>query len=207
MVALGKEGALFGPFSPLHVLCIMPPWDCPRWGLTQVCGCLGGTGNGPGSDSLVWMWGREGPLWSACVTGCSKTALGCILFCALLHPGWGINHCFSICCVHRTLLLHSALQQRPPGAGTRDSGAAWGSKDISTGVLWLAPNCSKICSRNTLGEEGNIFVFFLVLKSKVQCPCSTACLWQIPGKLVQPAPVWAGRALPVLGALPGSTGI
>lgn len=140
----------------------MPPWDCPRWGLTQVCGCLGGTGNGPRSDSLVWMWGREGPLWSACLTGCSKTALGCILFCALLHPGWGINHCFSICCVHRTLLLHSALQQRPPGAGTRDSGAAWGSKDISTGVLWLAPNCSKICSRNTLGEEGNIFfrVFF-----------------------------------------------
>lgn len=40
---------------------VMPHWGCPRWGLSQACGCLGGFGDGPGSDSLVWMWGRGGP--------------------------------------------------------------------------------------------------------------------------------------------------
>lgn len=70
------------------------------------------------------------------------------------------------------LLLHPALEQRPPGAGTRDSEAAWGSGDITTGLLWLALNCSKTHSRNTLGEEGNIFFpsvifFFPEIQSEV----------------------------------------
>lgn len=155
---------------------VVPHWGCPRWGLTQACECLGGFGNGPGDDRLVWMWGRGSPFWTACQTGCSRTVLGCVLFCALLHLGWGVNHCFSLCCAHRTL-LHPVLEQRTPGAGTRDSGAAWGSGDMSTGLLWLALSCSKIHVRNTLGEEGNIFFrsgffFFFSLKSKVKYPCS-----------------------------------
>lgn len=168
MVTLGREGA-FGPFSPLPVLCIV----LGRWCLAGVA-LAGGSPRPVGAwrlwrVRLVWMWGRGGPLWAACQTGHSKTALGCVLFCALLCLGWGRNHCFNLCCAHRMLLLHPALEQRPPGAGTRDSG----SRDISTGLLWLAPNCSKIHSRNFLGEEGNIFfpsIFFFFSEIQSEVP-------------------------------------
>lgn len=204
MVASGKEGALSDPFSPLHVLCIVLGGWCLTGGSPRPVGAL---------EASVVAQGVTA--WSGCGEQEWSPSLDCL-------PNWLLQNCFGLCSVlctsvsgmgnksllQRMLLLDPALEQRPPGAGTRDSGAARGSGDISTGLLWLLLNCSKIHSRNTVGGGREYFLLlFFFLKCKVKCPCSTVCLRQILGKLVQPAPVWAGRALPVLGALPGSTGV
>lgn len=197
MVALGKEGALSGPFSPLHVLCTVLGGWCLTGGSPRPVGALEASAMAQGETAWCGCGEQEGLCGLP-----AKLATPKLLWAASCF----VHFCFSLCCAQRMLLLHPALEQRPPGAGTRDSG----SRDISTGLLWLALNCSKIHRRNTLGEEGSILfpsIIYFFLKCKVKCPCSMASLWQILGKLVQPAPVWAGRALPALGALPGSTGV
>lgn len=60
MVALGKEGALFGPFSSLHVLCIM----LGRWCLPGIA-LAGGSPRSVGALEALVM-APEVTAWCGC---------------------------------------------------------------------------------------------------------------------------------------------
>lgn len=96
MVLLEEEEGSFGPFSPLHVLCVVPGRWCRTLALPSLgaepgpVGALGGSGDGPGSDSFVWMRGNE-LLFGAPAELAPLNPLfdASVLFCALLHLGQG----------------------------------------------------------------------------------------------------------------------